>query len=79
MELNSSFNKQVRKEISARAVINKKIIKLAVENPFDFTEYVENQEEENEIDLGIFLELAEENKIIYNQVPINTLIQDMEK
>ena len=27
----------------------------------------------------MFLELAEENKIIYNQVPINILIEDMEK
>ena len=44
-----------------------------------FTEFVQNQNEENEIDLGLFLELAEENKIIYNQVPVNTLIEDMEK
>ena len=49
------------------------------ENPFDFTDYVEKQKEENEIDLGLFLELAEENKIIYNQTPINILIEDMEK
>ena len=27
----------------------------------------------------MFLELAEENEIIYNQVPVNTLIEDMEK
>ena len=59
--------------------LKKKIKILPVENPFDFTEYVENQKEENEIDLGLFLELAEENKIIYNQVPINTLVEDMEK
>ena len=52
---------------------------LRTENPFDFTEYVEKQNEENEIDLGLFLELAEENKIIYNQIPVNTLIEDMEK
>ena len=49
------------------------------ENPFDFTDYVEKQKDENEIDLGFFLELAEENKIIYNQTPISTLIEDMEK
>ena len=59
--------------------LKKKIKNLPVENPFDFTEYVEKQKEENEIDLGLFLELAEENKIIYNQVPINNLIEDMEK
>ena len=59
--------------------LKKKIKTLPVENPFDFTEYLENQKEENEIDLGLFLELAEENKIIYNQVPVNTLIEDTEK
>ena len=52
---------------------------LRKENPFDFTDYVEKQKEENEIDLGLFLELAEENKIIYNQTPVNTLIENMEK
>ena len=31
------------------------------------------QKEENEIDLGLFFEVAEENKIMYNQVPVNTL------
>ena len=59
--------------------LKKKNKNLPKENPFDFKEYVENQNEENEIDLGLFLELAEENKIIYNQVPVNTLIEDMEK
>ena len=59
--------------------LKKKIKNLPVENPFDFTEYLEKQKEENEIDLGLFLELAEENKIIYNQEPINNLIEDMEK
>ena len=66
MEHKSSFNKQLRKEIPS-------------ENPFDFTDYVEKQKEENEIDLGLFLELAEENKNIYNQTPVSTLIKDMEK
>ena len=32
-------------------------------NPFDFTEYVEKRKEDEEIDLGLFLELAEGNKI----------------
>ena len=59
--------------------LKKKIENLPVENPFDFTDYVEKQKEENEIDLGLFLELAEENKIIYNQAPVITLIEDMKK
>ena len=59
--------------------LKNKIKSLPKENPFDLTDIVEKQKEENEIDLGLFLELAEENKIIYNQVPINILIEDMEK
>ena len=49
------------------------------ENPFDFTEYVEKQKEQIEIDLGLFLELAEEKKVVYNQTPVYTLIEDMER
>ena len=49
---------------------------LRKENPFDFTVYVEKQKEENEIDLGLFLELAEENKIMYNRTPVSILIED---
>ena len=56
--------------------LKNKIKNLPKENPFDFTDIVK---EDDEIDLGFFLELAEENKIIYNQVPINFLIEDMEK
>ena len=56
-----------------------KIKNLPKETPFDLTDIVEKQKEDNEIDLGLFLELAEENKIIYNQVPINILVEDMEK
>ena len=59
--------------------LKKKFKKLPEEIPFKFTEIVERQPEENEIDLGFFLEIAEENKIVYNQTPINTLIEDMEK
>ena len=33
----------------------------------------------HDIDLGLFFELAGENKIIYNQTPVNTLIEAMEK
>ena len=59
--------------------LKKKIRNIPKENPFDFTDIIEKQKEENEIDLGLFLELAEENKIINNQVPTNTLVEDMEK
>ena len=52
---------------------------LREENPFNFTDYLKKQKEDNEIDLGLFLELAEENKIIYNQTPVNTFIEDMKK
>ena len=38
------------------------------------------QNEKIEIYLGLFLELAEKkNNTIYNQIPVNTLIEDMEK
>ena len=37
---------------------------LREENRFDFTDYLKKQKEDDEIDLGLFLELAEENKII---------------
>ena len=46
-------------------------------NPFAFTEYLEMKKEENEKDLGLFFELAGENKFIYKQVPVNTLIDYM--
>ena len=59
--------------------LKKKIKNLPGENPFDFPENVEKQKEDNEIDLGLFLELAEENKITYNQTPVNTLLDDMQK
>ena len=59
--------------------LKNKIKNLPKENPFDLTDIVEKRKEENEIDLGLFLGLAVENKIIYNQVPINILIEDMEK
>ena len=36
------------------------------------------QKEKNEIHLGLFFELAEENRILYNQVPVNNLIKGME-
>ena len=75
-----SHIEQAKEEVKLKIKqLKKKIKNLPIENPFDFTDYVIEQEEENEIDLGLFLELAEENKIIYNQVPINTLIEDMEK
>ena len=54
--------------------LKKKIENIPKENPFDFTEYVEKQKAENDIDIGFFLELAEENRMIYNQTPKNVLI-----
>ena len=71
---------QAKEEVKLKIKqLKKKIKNIPKENPFDFTDYIEKQKEENEIDLGLFLQLAEENKIIYNQVPINTLIEDMQK
>ena len=46
-----------------------KIKNLPSENTFDFTDCLEMHEKENETDLGLFLKLVEENKIIYNQTP----------
>ena len=75
-----SHVEDVKEEVKLKIKqLKNKIKNLPKENPFDFTDFVEKQKEENEIDLGLFLELAEENKIIYNQVPINTLLEDMEK
>ena len=56
----------------------RKIKNHPTENPFDFTEYVDRQKEEDEIHSGLFFELAE-NKMIYNQIPVSILIKDMEK
>ena len=58
--------------------LKRKIENLPRGNPFDFTEYVEKQKEENDIALGLFFDVVEENKIIHNQVPLNTLIEDKE-
>ena len=57
--------------------IKKQTINFPKENLFDFTVYVKKQKEENEIDLCLFLELEEEKKIVYNQTPVNNLIQDV--
>ena len=75
-----SHVEDVKEEVKLKnKQLKNKIRNLPKENPFDFTDIVEKQKEENEIDLALFLELAEENKIIYNQVPINILIEDIEK
>ena len=89
LDLNNEINalkqiishiEDVKEEVKIKIKqLKNKIKNLPKENPFDFTDIVEKQKEENEIDLGLFIELAEENKIIYNQVPINILIEDMEK
>ena len=75
-----SHIEEVKEEVKLKIKqLKNKIKNLPKENPFDFTDNVKKQKEYNEIDLGLFFELAEENKIIYNQIPINTLIEDMEK
>ena len=75
-----SHIEEVKEEVKLKIKqLKKKNKNIPRENPFDFTDYVEKQKEENEIDLGLFFEVAEENKIIYTQVPISTLIEDMEK
>ena len=56
-----------------------KIQIIPKENLFDFTKTVEERKEEKYIDLGVFHELAEETKFIYDQAPVNTRIEDMEK
>ena len=74
-----SHIEDVKEEVKLKIKqLKNKIKNLPKENLFDFTDTVEKQKK-NEKDLGLFLELAEENKIIYNQVPINILIEDMEK
>ena len=70
-------------EAKALVILKNKDLKYKNQNfpsqhTFAFTDFVELQKEENEIDLGLFFELAEENKIIYNQVPEDTLMEDME-
>ena len=75
-----SHIEKVKNQVKIRIKqLKKKIKNIPNEEPFDFTDYVEKQKEDNEIDLDLFLVLAEENKIIYNQVPVNTLKEDMEK
>ena len=71
---------EVKDEVKLRIEhLKKKIKKLPIKNPFDFSDYLNKQKEDDEIDLGIFFELAEENKIVYDQAPVNTMIGDMEK
>ena len=59
--------------------MERKLKNINKENPSDFTKYIEKQKKDNGIYLGFLFELAEENKIIYNQVLLNTLVEDMEK
>ena len=53
--------------------LKNKFKSIPKENPFDFTDFAKKQKEDDEVDFGLFLELAEENNIIYNQTPVNTL------
>ena len=59
-----SHVENVKEEVKLKIKqLKSKIKNIPKENPFDFTDIVNKQKEENEIDLGLFLELAEENKI----------------
>ena len=72
-----SHTKEVDDEVKLKIKELKQ--KITTENPFDFIEYVEKLKVDNEVDLGLYLELPEETKIVYNQTPVNTLIEDMKK
>ena len=75
-----SHVEEVKDEVKLKIKeLKSKTENILKENLFDFTEYVKKQEEYDEIDLGLFLELAEGDKNIYNQVLVNTLIEVMEK
>ena len=74
-----SHIEEVKNEVELKIKqLKKKTKKLPIENPFDFKEDAENQNEASEVDLDLFLELAEEDKILYNQVPVSTPIEDMD-
>ena len=73
-----SHIEEVNDEVKLKIKEFKKIKNIHKENLFDFTDYVKKQKEDVEIDDGLFLKLAEENKIIYNHTPVNTMKEDME-
>ena len=58
--------------------ITKKNINIPQDNPFGFLEYLERQRQENGVDLGLFLELAQKGKIVHNHAPVNTPLEDIE-
>ena len=75
-----SHIEEVKNEVKHKIEeLKKKNKNIPQENPFDFIEYFDKRKEDNEIYLGLFLELADENKILYNQTPKNTSREDMEK
>ena len=49
------------------------------EKPFDFTDLIERQKEEFDTDLDLCFQVAEQDKLIYNQTPRKTIIEDIEK
>ena len=56
----------------------KKLTKcLLSEIQLDFTDLNERRKQEDGIDLGLFFELAEEHEIVFNKIPVNTLIEDL--
>ena len=56
--------------------LKEKSKKTSLQKPV--TEYLQTEKEEDEIDLGLFLFLGEEDKRVDNQTPVNTFIRDTE-
>ena len=71
--------KQLNRTIKLKMkVLGKKSKYLSEENLFVFTEYLERQRGEKEIDFGLFLDLAQEVKIDCYHTPVNTLTEEIE-
>ena len=72
--------REVKDQFEAEIKRIEKTENLPMENPFDFTGSLKKREKENERDSSqFFFEVVDENKIIYNQAPVNTFMEDMEK
>ena len=85
------YKKDASKQIISHVEEAKELVKLKIKElkrknkkcgskiPFEYTQYHEKQKEDNEKDLGFFLESTEESKIIYNPTPVNLLMEEMEE
>ena len=58
--------------------LRSEVKKLPKKKPFEFTEYLERQQEESEIELGFYLKLVQEGKIVYNHARVHTPGEDIE-